>query len=1073
MATTGPPPGLGHRAPAASSLPPNPFSNSAQASPVEAAAEHAAQPPVAAATSNRLRPSNCPRTYSRATLLAYSTSPLVSQPQGMAPLRDWYGEWEPYQHKSTPYQYRDSPRRNLDESVASPSPAHADADQGEGGAAAHSGGLIGGALGGFGPKREGGARFGRRQEDRDKGEGGLRLGALPSRNFAPSGKNPFGQISASGTFRPAGSTPGLGGREREPRGPRDGGPDSPSEFRRFPLSERSTSFGKERNRDRDAPPHLAGSGDERPRSGMRDRAGEGERTGNGRDFGGLRDGRRRPGGLEGDDDLDEAGEAIESPRTRRTGGADLASDWRKPSDKDRLGLSRSSGYANGAGERLRGERFPRERGGGGKGVPSWMGDGDGADSPAWMDEDTSSPLATPSKGAGLGSFGRRKEADPELSRSKDDLGGAVDSIQAFKAQMKERERLERERALGTGATAARGASGIRLDDKGSGAASSPADAPAGGRSNGDAGAASSSSVASGPPPGLYDTMSNSHGGGPAAGATDAPPGLPGRSSRFARFFDGRPGMRDPQAAALAAQQKLLESRGNLISATPSLDRPSSAAAHDKPAAAAATATATTGETKPPQPSAANDQKPSTGINIADLFKQASSGEGSGDKRAEGQSKASEADVQSMQKLMAMLQAGGGGGGGSGSGSQSGGPRSSDGRDASTPVHAQGPRPDSVNRMRELLGGGGVGNGGGNGEGTPGSHGGQRPAASFSDDDRSQMASPGVTSPQAPHGYGFPPGFGVALQQQPHQPHEQGTDPRGHHSRVISTSSKSNQQRSQSPAIQAVASPYNDHAAVHRLQQQQQQQQGQQGQGQGQPMPGYPGGVPAGRPSDPSSLGPYGFPSPGPGNVSGGRPPFGMDPRMMSRPPMGAPGLGSTGPGQLPPHIAAALGFGRGPVPPPGLASPPPPPPGGMGGPRGAPPMSGQYPNFPPPFGGRPPPPGMPPQLYQQLMSLPPHLQHQLLSGQGLPGPGGPGPMPGQAGGPRSPYDMPLQHQGPMPTSPQPQPQPQPHGQQPQHQHPASMGSPPPPGIPPVGSQAMNGANLMALLSGAHRGPGGN
>ncbi len=55
---------------------------------------------------------------------------------------------------------------------------------------------------------------------------------------------------------------------------------------------------------------------------------------------------------------------------------------------------------------------------------------------------------------------------------------------------------------------------------------------------------------------LYDSISNSHG---AEGQGQAPPGLPGRSSRFARFFDGRAPPRDPQAAALAAQQKMLES----------------------------------------------------------------------------------------------------------------------------------------------------------------------------------------------------------------------------------------------------------------------------------------------------------------------------------------------------------------------------------------------------------------------------------------------------------------------------------------------------------------------------------
>ncbi|CDR98997.1 hypothetical protein [Sporisorium scitamineum] len=127
----------------------------------------------------------------------------------------------------------------------------------------------------------------------------------------------------------------------------------------------------------------------------------------------------------------------------------------------------------------------------------------------------------------------------------------------------------------------------------------------------------------------------------------------------------------------------------------------------------------------------------------------------------------------------------------------------------------------------------------------------------------------------------------------------------------------------------------------------------------------------------------------PGGMPGRPPPPGMDPRLMARPPMGGPGFQ-----QMPPHIAVSLGLARGPMPP-GMGSIPPPPMGIPGGPRGS---NGVYlagfDGFPV---GRMAPPGMPPQMYQQLMSMPPHIQQQVLAGQGF----RPGMPP-----PRSPYDMP-------------------------------------------------------------------
>jgi collagen type III alpha len=98
---------------------------------------------------------------------------------------------------------------------------------------------------------------------------------------------------------------------------------------------------------------------------------------------------------------------------------------------------------------------------------------------------------------------------------------------------------------------------------------------------------------------------------------------------------------------------------------------------------------------------------------------------------------------------------------------------------------------------------------------------------------------------------------------------------------------------------------------------------------------------------------------------------------------------------------------------------------------------------------------MPPQLYQQLMSMPPHIQQQVLAGQGFP-PGMP-PPPGSPYDPsaperrsQSPAQFPYYAQGPGGMQPPASPQ--------QHQPVA------------VGAHAINGANLMALLSGGRNTP---
>nr|CDI55865.1 putative protein [Melanopsichium pennsylvanicum 4] len=593
----GPPPGLGIPAPPATALPADPSgANGLQAVRTSPLPRHAAPQP----TAKYQRPANCPRTYNRSVLLAYSSSALVAKPMHMGTLRDWYGEWEPYHHKST-YNYRDTPRRAHAEEA---SHHHHSA---EGDEAPNNSGIIGGALGGFGPRREGaGARFGgRRNEDRERSEG-LRLGEVGGRRGAPAGKNPFGQISASGTFKPAG-TPG-GGRGL----PRDGNSEGLGEGRRG-MGERSTSYGRDRMRDM--------LPDDRRRDSGRDR-------------------RRGERGFDADESREE-GELVESPRLRRTGGADTASDWRRPGDRDRAGP-----FSSIASDRLRpSERRGAQRAGG----APWTGDAD--DNPAWL-EDDSEPLPVDNR-APFGQFGsRRKQTDglDDLSVG-NDMAGAVDSIQAFKAQMKERERRERlargepepepiQRDVDTYRSGSIGADRDASEEYavGSEDASRQSEMEAIRQEMMAAANQRSSSGTS-----LYDSISNSHGG---SGDGQGPPGLPVRSSRFARFFDGRNGPpRDPQAAALAAQQKMLESMGSLGSAQPSSETDKDVGHLQSPRS-------------PPNAS-------SSSINISELFSKTSiSGKGDGQKDAQRKS-VSEADQQSMQKLMAMLQGGGGGSGGSG------------------------------------------------------------------------------------------------------------------------------------------------------------------------------------------------------------------------------------------------------------------------------------------------------------------------------------------------------------------------------------------------------------------------
>ncbi|CCF49298.1 hypothetical protein NDA11_004003 [Ustilago hordei] len=965
----GPPPGLGIAA-----LPPNPFgSNGLQTSHKTPLVHHS----DSENTVKYERPAHCPRTYGRGALLAFSSSALVAKPTDMASLRDWYGEWEPYHQKAT--YHRETPRKNFAEDSS-----HYQQAQTEGDEAANNGGIIGGALGGFGPKREGaGNRFGaRRNEDRDRGERGegLRLGEVGGRRMAPAGKNPFGQISASGAFKPAG-TPG-GGRGL----PRDGNAEG-LDGRRG-MGERSTSYGKDRMREM--------LPDDRRRDPGRDR-------------------RRSERGLDGDESREE-GEIYESGRKRRTGGADTASDWRRPGDRDRAGP-----FSSLASDRLR----PSERRGAPRsGGAPWSGDAD--DNPAWL-EDDSDPLPVDNR-APFGQFGSRRNDPDGLGDSQGgDMGGAVDSIQAFKAQMKERERRER---LARGEPESEPVQhNDTYEGNHSGSFGTDRDSSREYHFGGDGGsqqteldairqemiAAANQRSSSGGS--LYDSISNSHGGPGADG--QGPPGLPGRSSRFARFFDGRGAPpRDPQAAALAAQQKMLESMGNLGSSNAAQPSPGVASESDKDGAGA--------QSPQSQPNAS-----SSSINISELFSKTSiRDKGDGGQNKDGKD-VTEADQQSMQKLMAMLQGSGG--------SVSGTPRLSKGPGAGDDRHSQ------ADQLSQLLRGQQHGRNGDEGSN-------ERPRS---------VVSPSLASAES---------LNHGLEARSPLPHNQ------QHQRESSTSSALGHQQQQQLPPQ------------HRQQQQheqypqyQQQQQSQHQQRSESPAIGGVGGggMPYNGPTSPGGGPVVGSPGPAPGmagfggfpsGMPGRPPPPGMDPRLIGRPPMGGPGFQ-----QIPPHIAASLGLARGPMPP-GMGNMPPPPPMGVPGgpgPRGSAPNGGFPPQFAPFPGGRPPPPGMPPQLYQQLMSMPPHIQQQVLAGQGFP-PGMPPPMQ-QQHAPRSAYDLPgtpggggdRRSQSPAIGGGQQQfpyyaLHPGPASPLQQQQQPAS---------PNVGPLAMGGANLMALLSGGGGGRG--
>ncbi|GAA5820759.1 hypothetical protein JCM3770_005958 [Rhodotorula araucariae] len=342
------------------------------------------------------------------------------------------------------------------------------------------------------------------------------------------------------------------------------------------TARRRGARGADREVDKDVAPHLrgaaagassgaAGSGEPGPGSPTKERGGfalanerergeRGERTkgrGGVAAEGGLARGGERE--LRRRDEAELAAGLSKRDMRRGVGPADEGG-WRnvgmsREEREKRLirnQLSPSNSNTLEPNRRERGERSDRgdrDRDGPSSrsGRPAWMDDGSpsgstGGASPAWMDAPASGNLSFDGTGHvrdGEDKAPLREELTmPSLASFSGGAGGknGLDGLQAFKAQMKERERKDREREMR--------AAGIPVEHESAPAPateSSPALEPAKSIFE-DLGI----SRATQPPPGL---------GGPAVGEG-------GRSSRFARFFDGKPttqaAQQQPQASAFSS-----------------------------------------------------------------------------------------------------------------------------------------------------------------------------------------------------------------------------------------------------------------------------------------------------------------------------------------------------------------------------------------------------------------------------------------------------------------------------------------------------------------------------------------
>lgn len=200
----------------------------------------------------------------------------------------------------------------------------------------------------------------------------------------------------------------------------------------------------------------------------------------------------------------------------------------------------------------RGERDTHARGGGGRGGPAWMNDEDSSSSPSWMETSAAAANNKVAKEGKLNELGDGDRNDDELldvstpTKKHTDWqattggSGGMDSIQQWKAQMKEMEKKERERDLRDAGIEPQ--SQPQQSESVFSALTSPKPEPASAKSIfEDLGIIRSPAVTPAAPPGLNIGGAQSQGD---SAATEQPGG---RGSRFAKFFDGKPQSPVPQA----------------------------------------------------------------------------------------------------------------------------------------------------------------------------------------------------------------------------------------------------------------------------------------------------------------------------------------------------------------------------------------------------------------------------------------------------------------------------------------------------------------------------------------------
>ncbi|GJN93514.1 hypothetical protein Rhopal_006571-T1 [Rhodotorula paludigena] len=323
--------------------------------------------------------------------------------------------------------------------------------------------------------------------------------------------------------------------------------------------------------DKDLAPHLRGAGE---RGSLRDRGAAGEPSsptkeqrgfafGSEREHGErgkLRNGDRELGSRRGEPDRrrDEIESGVSKRDIRRGLGPADEGGWRNVGmtrEEREKRLTRNHSSTSGTLDSSRRERFEREPASR-SGRPAWMDEdspaasGSGS-SPAWMDAPATGNLSFDNDGHVRDGAKRRtspkekEDAPPRASGlaafSTSSGKGGMDSLQAFKAQMKERERKDRERELR--------AAGLPVERDDPPATSPPPGLePASSKSIFEDLGISRATVS---PPGL-------------GGATGASAEEGGRSSRFARFFDGKPAGSAQASPQPAAQQPPASVFGSLM-----------------------------------------------------------------------------------------------------------------------------------------------------------------------------------------------------------------------------------------------------------------------------------------------------------------------------------------------------------------------------------------------------------------------------------------------------------------------------------------------------------------------------